>query len=477
MTCLESRLAKGLLCAAMAAFLSATPLIGLKDLQIELGSLGLRAGEKNASQAISMSVKDMQSTVSNPEEEVRSTTHPIEATTRSEVMGSVQEQTAVCVVGGIRSFIYPKIYKSIKEFTSKLAPATVFVVMQKTTSLGYDTYKQIPFDVDQVSLKAALDVLQPVHVEIHNDSTCRQFETVEPETKCCDDNALVNYLQLGWIWHCLNVVKKYEKDHAMKFDLIARIRPDITYFSLQNLPKRKQLLKNGITLTQKHSPRLPADWLFIFTPPSLNWFLLTMQEVQTHCDVKHSCLKPNSGETRCGSAWAKGRDTSWSGPEYSGWFRQDQRGRFMRSNHTWAFAAVNLGPVIVRSKNKADCFRSLDTGIISKCNEYSKKGWDMRRLERVSEKISRRSWLSPMRSLRKDICRGCHRGEPQLPWLLLPGRSGVPVARRFNLRLGHGDAQLLPHELLHGGGLLPAYCHIGLYLTWQQMAPFKTIHF
>ncbi|CAK9112481.1 unnamed protein product [Durusdinium trenchii] len=90
---------------------------------------------------------------------------PTNFSDRLEVAG----RTAICVVGGLRSFTLPKIYQSILKFKAKVDPATVFLVMHETASLGHDTRKQVPFKVGKQSLKAAVDALQPVHVEVHSD--------------------------------------------------------------------------------------------------------------------------------------------------------------------------------------------------------------------------------------------------------------------------------------------------------------------
>eukprot|EP00434_Breviolum_minutum_P043460 symbB.v1.2.038746.t1/scaffold6054.1/size21370/1 len=240
-----------------------------------------------------------------------STTSTIVSTTNS---GGFQEKlekstglTAMCVVGGMRSFQYTKIHQSILNFKMKV-DATLFLVMHETFSPGPEKYVQIPFKVDQSSLKKAFDLLRPAHVEIHNASTCQTFATVEPAT-CCDDAWMANYLQLGWIQHCFNVVKRYEVDHQVRFELFARVRPDVIYFDLGKLPSEERLRTNGITVQQKGGPKDLADWLFIATRHSMDWFFDTMQDVQRHCDQKHACEE--SG-TKCK------RDTTFMAPEYSG---------------------------------------------------------------------------------------------------------------------------------------------------------------
>lgn len=292
---------------------------------------------------------------------------PTNFSDRLEVAG----RTAICVVGGLRSFTLPKIYQSILKFKAKVDPATVFLVMHETASLGHDTRKQVPFKVGKQSLKASVDALQPVHVEVHSDSTCKQFESVEPNVSCCSDDVVSNYLQLGWIWHCLNVVKQYEAEHNVTFELIVRLRPDVVYFGLEYLPSKERLQKNGITLAQKQSRKQPADWLFILSPSSLEWFSLTMLDVQRRCDLKKACRASGINKTQC-----QRQDVAFHSPEYSGWFRQEH-GQFVRDQYHWTFDAVDLEPAIVRSKDDADCFRLLRLG--AKCAELTRKGWDKAR--------------------------------------------------------------------------------------------------
>ncbi|CAK9112096.1 unnamed protein product [Durusdinium trenchii] len=181
---------------------------------------------------------------------------PTNFSDRLEVAG----RTAICVVGGLRSFTLPKIYQSILKFKAKVDPATVFLVMHETASLGHDTRKQVPFKVGKQSLKAAVDALQPVHVEVHSDSTCKQFESVEPNVSCCSDDVVSNYLQLGWIWHCLNVVKQYEAEHNVTFELIVRLRPDVVYFGLEYLPSKDTDCHKGweADSTRGHTPCGPG---------------------------------------------------------------------------------------------------------------------------------------------------------------------------------------------------------------------------
>lgn len=287
-------------------------------------------------------------------------------------------RTAMCVAGGMRSFPYPKIHKSILELKKKMN-ATVFVVMHETTSPGVEKFVQVPFKVDQTALKAALDLLEPVHIEIHNASTCQCFSTVEPTTTCCDDEWMSNYLQFGWVWHCLNVVRQYEQNQQVKFEFFVRVRPDVMYFALDQLPSKEKLRNNGITLTMKWARNQPADWIFIVARRSLDWFLDAMADVQDHCNVKHSCRKDGEG----GKCLEK--DDFFRSPEYSPWFTQDSRSRFtfmrVRGAKRWTYDTVNLQPVIVRSKGMADCFRLI--GGRKECLSFTAKGWDkVRRLAR-----------------------------------------------------------------------------------------------
>eukprot|EP00435_Cladocopium_sp_Y103_P034719 s1188_g9.t1 len=300
-------------------------------------------------------------------------------------------RTAMCVAGGMRSFPYPKIHQSILELKKKIN-ATVFMVMHETTSPGVEKYVQVPFKVDQTALKAALDLMEPVHTEIHNASTCQSFSTVEPETNCCDDAWMSNYLQFGWVWHCLNVVRQYEQKQQMRFEFFVRVRPDVMYFALDQLPSKEKLRKSGVTLTMKHDRNQPADWIFILTRRSLDWFLDTMEDVQNHCNKKHSCRKEGQG----GKCLEK--DTVFMAPEYSGWYKQDLRSplAFLRGTKRWTFDTVNLQPVIVRSKGMADCFRLI--GDRKRCLDFTMKGWDkVRRLARTrlrrSFQESTREWL------------------------------------------------------------------------------------
>lgn len=284
--------------------------------------------------------------------------------------------TAMCVAGGMRSFPYPKVRQSILELKNKLS-ATLFLVMHETYSPGVEKYVQVPFKANRTALQAALDLLEPVHVEIHNASTCQNFRTVEVETHCCDDEWMQNYLQFGWIWHCLNVVKQYEEDHKVKFEFFVRVRPDVMYFALENLPSKEDLRENGITLAQKLSRAEPADWIFIVTRSSLEWFLQAMAEVQDHCNLKHAACRKSSEEASC-----KEKDMAFQSPEYSSWYRGVLGRVFLRGEKRWPYEAVNLQPVIVRSSGMADCFRILwDRSTRLKCLEFTAKGWDkVRRL-------------------------------------------------------------------------------------------------
>lgn len=69
---------------------------------------------------------------------------------------------------------------------------------------------------------------------------------------------------------------------GVKFEFFVRVRPDVMYFALDQLPSKEKLRKNGITLTMKWARNQPADWIFIVARRSLDWFLDAMADVQDH---------------------------------------------------------------------------------------------------------------------------------------------------------------------------------------------------
>mmetsp|Transcript_103797 Transcript_103797/g.289084 ORF Transcript_103797/g.289084 Transcript_103797/m.289084 type:complete len:432 (-) Transcript_103797:64-1359(-) len=284
--------------------------------------------------------------------------------------------TAVCIVGGIRSLYFKAVYLSIlHKAIDQLRPARVFFVLNKWRSVddnGEGHGVQIPDNPPMDRVYQALAAFEPSFVELHEGSDCHAMHKVEPGRLCCDKE-VSSFMQLHWIQHCFEEVERYEAKHRIRFDIFVRLRPDVFYFDA--FPRREVVNRSDITLAMKWAWNQPADWLFIVTRKGLGWFTETYGQLSKRCQVKRQCRERLDSLTLDGRKSCLKPDGHFGAPEYSSWYRQSPEGTFVTaSGSRFPFRSIDVSPIIVRAPHKADCFRSLSR--FGPCQQQSQRGWD-----------------------------------------------------------------------------------------------------
>ena len=114
------------------------------------------------------------------------------------------------------------------------------------------------------------DLLDPVQVIIHDDSSCTGVNGTLSNHECCSDRYVdeipkwsKNFLQFGYLRHSYRTVKQYEAIHNITYDWYVRIRPDVSCF--ERLPAVRSLSTERYYLLTKEQPPPHGknDYLFI----------------------------------------------------------------------------------------------------------------------------------------------------------------------------------------------------------------------
>lgn len=112
--------------------------------------------------------------------------------------------TALCIVGGLRTFLLPPVYTSIHEHLVAAAPGRVDVYLFLTIGQGERADGQEEKEeCSAAPLGAALELLQPTLVRVFNGiSRCEQVRFEGSE--CCAEGSMraLAYMQLSWIDAC-----------------------------------------------------------------------------------------------------------------------------------------------------------------------------------------------------------------------------------------------------------------------------------
>ena len=112
--------------------------------------------------------------------------------------------TALCIVGGLRTFLLPPVYTSIHEHLVAAAPGRVDVYLFLTIGQGERADGQNEKEeCSAAPLSAALELLQPTLVRVFNGiSRCEQVRFEGSE--CCAESSMraLAYMQVSWIDAC-----------------------------------------------------------------------------------------------------------------------------------------------------------------------------------------------------------------------------------------------------------------------------------
>lgn len=295
-----------------------------------------------------------------------------------EIIRGRQNLTAVCIVGGIRSFIFPKVHQSIYlKVVSRVQPARVFMVLSRTRSAdeigGGNRVQTKDNSYSMQQLQEVIQLFSPVHIEVHRTSNCKAARETDANVSCCDEHQVNDFMQMHWIAHCFKKADHYEIEHQVNFDIFVRVRPD-TYF-YDAVPPRHILLGNVITVQVKDSDVRLSDWFFALARKGRAWVDDAYDELLNHCDAKTSCLESFDRLSRKQQAKCQRADEAFSPPEYSWWYAQRPLGTFITARgRSFQYRAVNMNLVIVRSQHAADCYR-LITERHKHCYNQTLRGW------------------------------------------------------------------------------------------------------
>ncbi|KAJ1456980.1 hypothetical protein M885DRAFT_615894 [Pelagophyceae sp. CCMP2097] len=172
---------------------------------------------------------------------------------------------AVCIVGGLRTFANPNVYTTllvngVHALQRGGATADAFLVLLDDGAPASNIYgpsaeaqfrRKLDFR-DEALIERAIAAFAPVRVERVAAAGCENAG-VAAAVKCCALNVTARHpsaqLQNYWVDYVLQNVLDYEKFHDLRYDWVARFRPDLVV--LEPLPAVLSLAKRRFYLASK----------------------------------------------------------------------------------------------------------------------------------------------------------------------------------------------------------------------------------
>ncbi|KAJ3191272.1 hypothetical protein HK101_007921 [Irineochytrium annulatum] len=140
---------------------------------------------------------------------------------------------AICMAGSARTLKYPLVYKTIRKYVVEAigGDPVVFAYLKLEDSHDprWNLWPQ-PLDNSIADLKPALDYINITGLKTdQGDVTLKTNPncTFRPDAWLHQDGPLQRFLgQYTSVRECFKLIEDYEKSHAMKFEMVLRIRPD-----------------------------------------------------------------------------------------------------------------------------------------------------------------------------------------------------------------------------------------------------------